>query len=880
MKLFVPLHLLFFTIILSGCMKNNNALKEDQNLLENLMRSAPEQFTEILDNKDKYETQIIYTQINRDSNNVPSFKSFHYNFDHNRYFYPASTVKMPAAFLALEKLNELGIGGLDKYAEMLVDSAFSGQSTVSEDTTSASGMPTVAHYIKKIFLVSDNDAFNRLYEFLGQAYINRKLHQKGYKDSRIIHRLSIPLSEEENRYTNPMAFKSDGSIIYQQPLVYNDQPLPVKGEVLKGKGHLKDGNMINEPMDFGLKNHIPLDEMQMMLRTVVFPGSVDEEQRFDLTGEDYKFLYQYMSQLPAETTFPNYDTTEYYDAYSKFLMFGEEKAAIPGHIRIFNKIGLAYGYLIDNAYIVDFKNKTEFMLSAVIHTNANEIYNDGDYEYEQIALPFMRNLGQIVYEYELKRKKDHLPDLSEFMTGYDKVVATGGEPHADLYQNYRHYHIQQLGKKRIDREDIEPFIAALKGSSPFEVTKLGESVEGREINLIKAGSGKTKVLLWSQMHGDESTATRALFELFKFLSSSDVLDTVREKILQQTTLYFIPMLNPDGAAKYARRNALSFDLNRDALRLVSPESRILKNVRDKYNPDFGFNLHDQSIYYNVYRTGAPASISFLAPAYNYQKEVNETRSNAMKVIVSMNKVLQQYIPGQVGKYDDSFEPRAFGDNIQKWGTSTILIESGGYPDDPEKIHLVKLNFVAILAALIDIADGGYVNHTEEDYFDIPDNDRKLFDLLIRNAKVEKNENYNTTDVGIFFEEIQSGETGEVYYKGVVSDMGDLSTYYGYKEIDAKGMTLSRGRIYPRTLTDYKEISPEDAINWLSQGYTTVRLKMMPAEVENANLPLLLVSEDYKNQQSFTLDDEVYFLLEKNDKPVLAICNERIISLNN
>ena len=880
MKLFLPLYLFIF-IILSSCMKNNTEITEDQDLLENLMKSAPEKFKEILENKDKFETQIIYTQINRDSNNVPSFQSFYYNFDHDRYFYPASTVKMPAAFLALEKLNELGVSGLDKHTEMLIDSAFSGQTPVSEDTTSATGMATIAHYIKKIFLVSDNDAFNRLYEFLGQEAINRKLHQKGYADTRVIHRLSIALSEEENRRTNPVTFQKQGEVIYKQPLVHHEGALPLKGKVLKGKGHLKDEKMVNAPMDFGPKNHIPLDELQMMLRAVLFPQSVDENQRFNLTSEDYRFLYQYMSQLPSETTFPAYDTATYYDAYSKFLMFGEEKGPIPKHIRIFNKIGLAYGYMIDNAYIVDVKNKTEFMLSAVIHANANEIYNDGDYEYEKVALPFMQNLGQMVYEYELKRKKDHLPDLSRFITAYDKVVAPEGELHASLYQNYPHYHLPALNIKRIKRKDIEPFINTVKNDPLFEVTELGKSVEGREINLVKAGTGETTVLLWSQMHGDESTATRAIFEMFKFLTSGDALDPVREKILEQTTLYFVPMLNPDGAEQYARRNALSFDLNRDALRLVSPEAKILKKLIDDYHPEFGFNLHDQSIYYNVYRTSLPASISFLAPAYNYEKEINETRSKAMKVIVSMNKVLQQYIPGQVGKYDDSFEPRAFGDNIQKWGTSVILVESGGYPDDPEKVHLVKQHFVFLLAALEEIADGAYKNNTEQEYFSIPDNDRKLFDLLIRNAKVEKNGSLHTTDVGVFFEEVPQDDQGKIYYTSEIADMGDLSTYYGYKEIDAEGMTLSWGGIYPEVVADYEEIDLATAVKWLSMGYTTVRLKKMPdAKSQQTGLPLRFVPEDYDHRPSFTLGDQAYFLLKKNGKNVMAIGNEQIIGLDN
>ncbi|MDN5214287.1 M14 family zinc carboxypeptidase [Fulvivirgaceae bacterium BMA12] len=808
-------------------MNNESALIEDQDFLENLMRTAPAQFDEVLQNKEAYETQIIYTQINRDSNNVPSFKSFYYNFDRDRYFYPASTVKMPAAFLALEKLNELGINGLNKYTSMLTDSAYSGQSTVYEDTTAASGLPSVAHYARKIFLVSDNDAFNRLYEFLGQATINDNLHQKGYVNARITHRLSIPLSEEENRHTNPVTFKENDSVVYQQPLIYNTGPLPEKRQILKGVGYLKGERIINEPMDFGQKNHIPLDEMQMMLRAVIFPESVPQKQRFNLSNDDYEFLYRYMSQLPAETTYPDYDTANYYDTYSKFLMYGSEKTSIPQHIRIFNKIGLAYGYLIDNAYIVDLENKVEFMLSAVIHTNANKIYNDGKYEYDEVGLPFMKNLGEIVYQYELKRQKKQLPDLSKFMVGYDKPVGGQGETHVDLFQNYKHYHIPALGKRRIKRRDIEPFITGLEEIPLFEVSKVGTSVEGREINLVKAGDGEIKVLLWSQMHGDESTATRSLFEIFRFLSSSDLMDPVRKKLLQKLTLYFIPMLNPDGAEKYNRRNAWSFDLNRDALRLQSPESEILKKARDQYDPDFGFNLHDQSIYYNVHRTGKPASISFLAPAYNYEKEVNDTRRNAMKVIVSMNKVLQEYIPGQVGKYDDSFEPRAFGDNIQKWGTSTILIESGGYPDDPEKTNLVKLNFVAMLTALIDIAEGDYENEVEEDYYDIPDNDRKLFDLLIRNVGMEKDGHSYTSDIGIFLHEIAADGSEELYYRSAVADMGDLSTYYGYKEIDAEGMTLS-------------------------------------TDDETTSFP--------------ALGKEAYFLLKKDNKNILAISNGQIINL--
>jgi hypothetical protein len=189
----------------------------------------------------------------------------------------------------------------------------------------------------------------------------------------------------------------------------------------------------------------------------------------------------------------------------------------------------------------------------------------------------------------------------------------------------------------------------------------------------------------------------------------------KEAILSKLKLHFLPMLNPDGAEVFTRRNALGIDINRDALRLQSPEGQTLKRLRDSLDADFGFNLHDQSTYYNAERTEKPATISYLATAYNYEKDINEVRANAMKVIVYMNNIIQNYAPGQVGRYSDDFEPRAFGDNIAKCGTSLILIESGGFPDDPEKQEIRKLNYVSILSALYTIANGSYNYIPIEDY---------------------------------------------------------------------------------------------------------------------------------------------------------------------
>ena len=268
---------------------------------------------------------------------------------------------------------------------------------------------------------------------------------------------------------------------------------------------------------------------------------------------------------------------------------------------------------------------------------------------------------------------------------------------SEIYGTYDTYKETTLDKRRIKHQDIQPLINVLKSRTEFTVNKVGQSIEGRDLTLISIGSGKTNVFLWSQMHGDEPTATQAIFDIFNLLTSTDFSEE-KEIILKHVTLHFLPMLNPDGAEKYTRRNTLGIDINRDALRLQSPEGKTLKRIRDSLNADFGFNLHDQNIYYNAERTNKPATISYLAPAYNYEKDINQVRGNAMRIIVFMNNIIQKYAPGQVGRYNDAFEPRAFGDNIQKWGTSTILIESGGYKNDVEKQEIRKFFSSVVLCA--------------------------------------------------------------------------------------------------------------------------------------------------------------------------------------
>lgn len=419
--MFFPMKKLLFFLSIVFLISCNSPLIEDELFLQNLMKRNPTEFDSILSN-DSLEVQIIYTQINRDSINRPNFKSFYYHVDSTNYFYPASTVKLPQVLLALEKINELRSTGsrLDKYTAMYHDSVYQGQQTVKWDTTAVDSIPSVAHYAKKIMVVSDNDAFNRLYEFLGQKATNEVLKRKGY-NVRFLHRLERPLTPDQNRHTEAIRFVRHDSIIYKQPMLVNVDSIKVPRKVFKGLGYMKADSLIKKPFDFTYKNFYPLQEQQEILKAILFPEVIDPKRRFNLTDEDRKFVMQYMSQLPGETKWPRYNRdTALYDAYCKFLMYGEDRTPIPKNIRIFNKVGDAYGYLIDNAYFVDFENGVEFMLSAVINTNTDGVYNDGKYEYKAIGYPFMKNLGRAIYTYELQRKRTFRPDLRDLKLTYDR----------------------------------------------------------------------------------------------------------------------------------------------------------------------------------------------------------------------------------------------------------------------------------------------------------------------------------------------------------------------------------------------------------------------------------------------------------------------------
>jgi len=369
--------------------------------LEELISS--DEYVHAIATDPEHEVQVIYTQVSRGSSDSVAFQTHTFQTDASKYFYPASTVKMPVALLALQKLNELGIPGLSKHSAMLTDSVEVWQTPAHTDSTSKNGLPSIAHYIKKIFIASDNDAYNRLYEFLGQDYINSQLESKGYENTRIVHRLSTPLSKEQNRTHNPVRFFNDSSLLHAKPAYVSPKISFSDTPVFRGKGYIKNDTLINEPFEFTYKNKFSLKDMHEMLISVMFPEAVNRSKTFNLSKDDYNFLHECMSILPRESEYPNYDPNDYYDAYVKFLLFGNDKT-IPKHIKVYNKIGQAYGYMTDNAFIIDEKNDISFFLSATVHANKNGIFNDGIYEYDSVGYPFMKALGKLIYEYELQRK--------------------------------------------------------------------------------------------------------------------------------------------------------------------------------------------------------------------------------------------------------------------------------------------------------------------------------------------------------------------------------------------------------------------------------------------------------------------------------------------
>jgi hypothetical protein len=369
----------------------------------------------------------------------------------------------------------------------------------------------------------------------------------------------------------------------------------------------------------------------------------------------------------------------------------------------------------------------------------------------------------------------------------------------------------------IDHDDVQRWLRALSERSPdlFQIETVGKSVEGRTIDMVTIGHGPRRVLLWSQMHGDEPTATAALFDIFEYLGRHRDADNVR-RMLSTLTLYVIPMLNPDGAERFQRRNAQGIDVNRDALLAQTPEGRALKAVRDRFNPSVGFNLHNQNWRTSVGDPPKAASISLLSVAYDKAKDENAGRRLTKKLCAVIRDSLEPFASGQIGRYDDDFEVRAFGDNLTLWGTPVVLIETGPYPSSEPDAPLVRMNFVAILSALDSLATGRVDRADASRYESLPKNESKMLTVVVRNATIINGAGVPpfTGDVGINVNRrvrVVEGKRTLVQI-ATIDDLGDLRTSGALRTIDATGLVAAP--LFDTTIREGQEITLPD---WASRA---------------------------------------------------------------
>ncbi|MDU0370810.1 serine hydrolase [Hymenobacter endophyticus] len=388
-------------------------------LLDSLLHSDA-RLLPVVSRAEAYELQVIYTQINRDAQQRPTFVPHHFRLDARQYFNPASLVKLPTAALALEKLNDLNRPGLTRRSPMQTGVAFRCQTPAPYNPSPDSDqVNTVGNYIKRMLLVSDNHAYNRLYEFLGQGPLNTRLAELGYPESRIVRRFA-PCDTAANRYTNPIQFRSaaTGEVVYQQPAVVNLHPLSFPlGRITKGQAYQAGGRIIPQPYDFTTANYLPLQSITSLLQAVLFPDALPAAQHLRLTATDHAFLRYYLHHTPHSSLYKMYKGSRYFDAYKKYLLYGRHSTATaePG-LRIYNIVGMSHGYVADVAYFADSTHQTEFMLSAVLYVNKDGIINDGAYEYETVGLPFLAALGQTIRQYESHRPRLVRPILPDFAT--------------------------------------------------------------------------------------------------------------------------------------------------------------------------------------------------------------------------------------------------------------------------------------------------------------------------------------------------------------------------------------------------------------------------------------------------------------------------------
>ena len=353
----------------------------------------------------------------------------------------------------------------------------------------------------------------------------------------------------------------------------------------------------------------------------------------------------------------------------------------------------------------------------------------------------------------------------------------------DYYSLHASFKENKITGRYITNNHIEPILEQLPSS--FNLSIIGKSVKEKPIYSVKIGTGKTKIFMWSQMHGNEATTTKALFDLFNFLKQDS---DEANKVKNEFTLLIIPILNPDGAEAYTRVNANQVDLNRDSVDLSQPESVLLRKTFEEFKPDYCYNLHDQRTIFAAGDTNNPATVSFLAPSYNQEKDYNKTRMIAVNIIANMNEVLQKYIPNQVGRFDDSFNINCIGDMFQSLGVPTILFEAGHYQGDYEREETRKFIFISILSSLLNIKNIDILDNKFNDYLKIPQNKVNFYDIIYKKVKINNGSLKIITNFAAHYKEVLVGEN--VVFEANIAEVGDDINKFGHLEYDCEGLEYS------------------------------------------------------------------------------------------
>ncbi|MCG9792872.1 M14 family metallopeptidase [Flavobacterium algicola] len=342
---------------------------------------------------------------------------------------------------------------------------------------------------------------------------------------------------------------------------------------------------------------------------------------------------------------------------------------------------------------------------------------------------------------------------------------------------------QSIAGRYLTLDKIKPLLDRLNANN--ELTVVGRSVMNEPIYKYQIGSGKIKIFLWSQMHGNESTTTKGLFDFFNVLKSGSDLAT---QLLTDFTFCALPMLNPDGARLYTRENANKVDLNRDSQDLTQPESKVLRAVFEDFKPDYCYNLHDQRTIFGVDNSGKPATMSFLAPSYNEERDVNDSRLKAITLIAGINNVLQCYIPGQVGRFDDSFNINCIGDTFQYLGVPTLLFEAGHFPGDYEREETRKYVFMSLVSSFKILSENDIVSSGIDNYLNIPQNKQSFYDFIYKNIKINYDSNEKKTNFAAQYKEELID--GKIQFNAYIIEIGELENRFGHHVYDLGGVALN------------------------------------------------------------------------------------------